>query len=69
MTHYRDALDRGDYLPPAPAEEQTVDQLKQRLKDAGLPVSGTKDELIQRLEGAETAEVVARTAEGDTLKR
>jgi hypothetical protein len=37
-------------------EELTVEELKEELRDAGLPVSGTKAELIERLEDATEAD-------------
>jgi hypothetical protein len=53
MTPYRDRLNAGEYqaTPPVPEpEETTVADLKAMLKDKGLPTTGTKDELIARLE-------------------
>ena len=40
----------------AAVEDHTVAELRARLRDAGLPVSGTKDELIQRLADHEAAQ-------------
>lgn len=52
MTAYRDRLNAGHYTAPPAAEdleEATVADLKQQLADKGLPVSGNKQELIDRL--------------------
>jgi hypothetical protein len=51
MTPYRERLNAGEYLPPVivESEETTVADLKAMLKDRGLPTTGTKDELIERL--------------------
>ena len=40
----------------APATEPTKAELQDELRDAGLPVSGTKAELVERLEEAEARE-------------
>jgi hypothetical protein len=62
MTRYRDDLNAGHYHPttetppnadpPATAttEGETVEQLRDQLRQHGLAVSGTKDELKARLE-------------------
>jgi hypothetical protein len=51
MTPYRDRLNAGEYLPPVTVEpeETTVADLKAMLKERGLPTTGTKDELVERL--------------------
>ena len=45
-----DALVAPEADPEAGWDEYTVDELKDELKARGLPVSGTKDELVARLE-------------------
>lgn len=37
-----------------PEEEDTVDSLKEQLRDRGLPVSGNKAELVERLREADS---------------
>lgn len=54
MTAYKDRLEAGAYLPAPAAEDTTVADLKDQLAAKGLPVSGNKDELIARLENADT---------------
>jgi hypothetical protein len=52
MTAYKDRLNAGHYQPTPTAdqlEEQTVADLKAELNNRGLPTSGTKNELIERL--------------------
>jgi hypothetical protein len=52
MTAYRDRLQAGDYAPaPSPddLEEATIADLKAQLADKGLPTSGNKADLIERL--------------------
>ena len=44
-------------------ENMTVAELKQLLKDAGLPVSGKKADLISRLEESSEEPVVEEAAE------
>ena len=44
-------------------EDMTVAQLKDLLRDAGLPVSGKKAELIVRLQEAEDAPAEAEEVE------
>ena len=62
MTHYREQLEAGVFDPPSEGAEPepeggdgldglTVDDLKARAAGLGLPVSGTKAELLQRLRG------------------
>ena len=43
----------------ASAAEPTKAELQDELRDAGLPVSGTKAELVERLDAAEDAATVA----------
>ena len=49
----------GYALPfvPAPGALATIDQIKERLRDAGEKVSGRKDELIERLRAVDPDEV------------
>jgi hypothetical protein len=52
MTAYRDRLAAGDYTPPpAPEdlEEATLVELREQLAARGLPTSGNKADLIERL--------------------
>lgn len=46
-------------------EDLTVAQLKALLRDRGLPVSGNKSELIERLWGSESRQVGASEHQGD----
>ena len=50
MTAYRDRLEAGHYQPVTP--DATVAELKDQLKARDLPTSGSKDELLARLEPA-----------------
>jgi hypothetical protein len=52
MTPYRDRLNAGEYTtaPAVDPDETTVADLKAMLKDKGMSTTGTKDELIARLE-------------------
>lgn len=43
-------IEGEDYGDVVDLEELTVPQLKEQLRSVGLPVSGTKDELIERLQ-------------------
>ena len=43
----------------APATEPTKAELQDELRDAGLPVSGTKAELVERLDAADEQDDVA----------
>ena len=55
MTQYKDRLEAGQYLPPPSADEledSTIADLKAELSNRGLPVSGSKQELIDRLANA-----------------
>ena len=55
MTQYRENVERGEFDPPKSGEElqaMTVEQLKERAADLDLPTSGTKAELIERLQAA-----------------
>jgi SAP domain-containing protein len=61
-----------DEPPAEPAEDEdleglTVEELKERARDAGLPVSGTKAELLERLGAEQEVESPAEPAseEGD----
>jgi hypothetical protein len=52
MTQYKQRLEAGEYAPPPSAdelEEATVADLKEQLSARGLPTSGNKQELIDRL--------------------
>jgi hypothetical protein len=52
MTQYNQRLQAGEYAPPPTAdelEEATVADLKEQLSARGLPTSGNKQELIDRL--------------------
>jgi hypothetical protein len=52
MTQYHQRLVNGEYAPPPSADEledATVADLKKQLSDRGLPTSGNKQELIDRL--------------------
>jgi hypothetical protein len=57
MTAYRDRLEAGEFAGAPKAkkpdaswtDEATVDDLKDQLRDKGLPVTGTKAELLERL--------------------
>jgi hypothetical protein len=52
MTQYNQRLQAGDYTPPPnpdELEEATVADLKDQLSARGLPTSGNKQELIERL--------------------
>ena len=65
MTAYRDRLNAGHYAAPPTADEledNTVADLKQQLSDKGLPVSGNKQDLIDRLANADN-EPAAEPAE------
>jgi hypothetical protein len=53
MTRYRDNLNAGQYAPPTPPDEATVADLQDQLRNLGQPTSGTKAELITRLEQAQ----------------
>ena len=46
-------------LSDMPLDNLTVVQLKEKLREAGMPVSGRKAELIERLGGAGTAPMAA----------
>lgn len=62
MTPYRERRQAGYYKPGAASgavdtdaawtDERTVDELKDELRARDLPVSGTKDELVARLNEA-----------------
>jgi hypothetical protein len=52
MTQYKQRLEAGEYASPPSADEledATVADLKDQLSARGLPVSGSKSELIERL--------------------
>jgi hypothetical protein len=52
MTAYHQRLQAGEYTPaptPDQLEDTTVNDLKQQLADRGLPTTGNKQELIDRL--------------------
>jgi hypothetical protein len=52
MTAYKDRLQAGDYTPaptPDDLEEATVADLKEQLSARGLPTTGNKADLIERL--------------------
>lgn len=57
MIHAGWVMETDDDLTPEPEPEPedltelTVDDLRDRLRDRDLPVSGTKAEMIERLEG------------------
>jgi hypothetical protein len=52
MTQYHDRLVNGDYAPAPNAddlEEATLVELREQLSARGLPTSGNKADLIERL--------------------
>jgi hypothetical protein len=52
MTAYRDRLLAGDYAPApsqADLEEATLVELREQLSARGLPTTGNKADLIERL--------------------
>lgn len=56
MTPYRERREAGYYKPGGRTEaaaEKTVAELKDELREKDLPVSGTKDELLARLNEGE----------------
>ena len=49
MTPYRDRLDADFYSPQVSWTDKTVPELKNALRARGLPVTGSKEELVDRL--------------------
>lgn len=53
MTPYRDRLNAGHYTTAPADKEPTVAELQDQLRALDQPVSGTKAELVARLEEAQ----------------
>ncbi len=68
VTYYRNRMNNGDFDAKPNPDESTVADLKDQLRELGQPTSGSKAELVARIEEARAAQALP-AVETSTIER